>query len=303
MTASACAKVILLGEHAVVYGQPAVAVPLPQIRAFVLPEPAEAFEISAPAASSTPLTFDSTHPFIDLVRNLLSDLQTAPPPIRLTIQSQIPLASGMGSGAAIATALVRALADYLGHSLSAETVNSYVYETERYFHGNPSGIDNTVIVFERPIRFVRGQPMQILESFAPFSLIVANTGTAAPTREVVADVKRLYDADAENVRSAVLQIGKLAEEGLQSLVDGDHLRLGALMTQNHNLLKTLTVSNNVLDKMVKTALNAGALGAKLSGGGRGGNVISLVDDTTSEPVMDALHKAGAAHIWKVTIAP
>ena len=176
--ASAPGKIILCGEHAVVYGRPAIALPLPDLRAQVVVRDGEAgsgITIDAPDLERRwTLASAPAHPLSELVVGILDHLradaasaQTSPTTapidpstldLLITITSSIPIAGGMGSGAAVATALVRALAAHLGRDLPAEAVSELVYGSEQRFHGTPSGIDNTVIAFERPIWFVRPRP-------------------------------------------------------------------------------------------------------------------------------------------------
>jgi len=163
--ASAPGKIILCGEHAVVYGRPAIALPLADLRARVVVEPGDAgsgITIDAPDLERRwTLASAPDHPLSALIVSVLDHLSRGAqsdvpaPALQIHITSTIPIAEGMGSGAAVATALVRALATHLGHELPAEAVSTLVYTSERRFHGTPSGIDNTVIAFERPIWFVR----------------------------------------------------------------------------------------------------------------------------------------------------
>lgn len=309
---SAPAKVILFGEHAVVYGQPAIAVPVSSLRAHAEISTAALFQIDALDTGQI-LTEKDIQQAVDdalarmahLILEHYHQIAPAPPLVRIALSSQIPPASGLGSGAAVAAALGRAMAAALGHSIDNDVLNTIVYEVERIFHGTPSGIDNTVIVYEQPIYFVRGAPIERLKIAQPFHLLIGDTGQKGLTRVAVGDVRALYEADREEITPILEQIGQIATQARSNLEDGDishpYTDLGVLMNKNHALLQRLTVSSPELDRLVSAARDAGAYGAKLSGGGRGGNMIALVDAAMAQSVRDALLKAGAVRVTQTEV--
>ncbi|MCA0453008.1 MAG: mevalonate kinase [Chloroflexi bacterium] len=310
VTKTASAKIILLGEHSVVYGQPAIAVPVTALRAsakFVSGSTGTGLRIVAPDVEGLDLyiasleTADVSNPFVAAIRLFLSHFQIALPDATVELRSQIPIASGLGSGAALTTALLRALADVVRVSIDPSVLNNMVYEIEKLFHGTPSGIDNTVIVYERPVYFVRSQPIEQLVIGKPFRLVIGDTGVSASTKVAVSDVRKLYDSDQTEFSGLFDEIGSLVIAGRGAIEHGDEVRLGSIMDQNHELLQQLTVSSPELDNLVVTARRAGALGAKMSGGGRGGNMIALVAEPLAQSVMNALLESGAVRIYETVV--
>jgi mevalonate kinase len=233
---------------------------------------------------------------------LLDHLHRTPPDANITLRSDIPLASGMGSGAAITTALFRLLLDSLDTSLPNDQLNDLVYEVEKIHHGTPSGVDNTVIVFEQPIYFTRGKPIERLNIAKPFSLLIADTGISASTKIAVADVRSLYNADMQSVAKLLDSIGELVAGGRNAIESGDFSTLGSIMNENHKQLQSLTVSSSELDRLVNVAQSVGALGAKLSGGGRGGNMIALVSADKVAYVQAQLLAAGAVKVYQTVVS-
>ncbi len=306
--ASAPAKVILVGEHAVVYGQPAIAVPIASLRASATAEPGAPGQglkiVAADLNQTLPLNVDAglvDHALLKTAR-LVSETHRRPlPDLTITLRSQIPMASGLGSGAAVSAALARALSAALGEPLELERLNALVYEVEKMHHGTPSGIDNTVVVYDQPIFYVRGQPIERLTIAAPFTLLIGDTGQSALTRIAVGDVRALVEREPERYLPVLSQIGALVREARAAVERGDAATLGERMTQNHALLQTLAVSSPELDRLVHAALDAGVLGAKLSGGGRGGNMIALVVPETVARMRQALERAGAVHVFETTV--
>ncbi|NWF71359.1 MAG: mevalonate kinase [Chloroflexi bacterium] len=303
---SAPAKVILFGEHAVVYGQPAIAVPVSALRAVASTQPGSGLHIVAQDLGKT-LPIDISKEVVDdslalIVKLVLQTLKRPLPDLTITLASQIPMASGLGSGAAVAAALARALSGALGQPLDNNTLNSLIYEVEKTHHGTPSGIDNTVIVYEQPVYFVRGQPPERLIIRQPFTLVVADTGKSALTHVAVGDVRQLYDAQPARIQPVLDSIGALVKDARGALESGDTNALGPLMLRNHAYLKQLTVSSPELDTLVDAAMQAGALGAKLSGGGRGGNMIALVTPETQTRVEKALLRAGAVRAFSTLVS-
>ncbi len=299
-TSSAPGKIILFGEHAVVYGHPALAVPVMQVQAQVEVEAgsrpgiwleAKQIGLQAELASLGP-----DNPLAAMVRGVLAlQAVTSPPSLFIRISSSIPIASGLGSGTAVSVALARALSQHLGSPLNDDEVSRLAYEVEKFHHGRPSGIDNTVITFARPVFFVRGEPIEVLHPADTFTLVIADTGLPAPTREAVGDVRRLWEADKRRWERHFELIGELARQARQVIEKGDWHDLGVLMERNHSLLQELTVSCPALDALAEAARRSGALGAKLSGGGRGGNMIALVEEANAPAIAEALRKAGAVH--------
>jgi mevalonate kinase len=304
--ASAPAKIILFGEHAVVYGHPAIAAPVSSLRAFAEAVPNSAgFRIIAEDFGQVlPLTDLSAmvdNALLLTARLVLEHLRLEPPLCDFHVRSQIPPASGMGSGAAVSTALARAIAMAAGAELSSDVLNAIVFEIEKLYHGRPSGIDNTTIVYERLIYFVRGAPIEPLTAARPLPLLIADTGIAAPTKLSVSDVARLVEESPQTAKPALQAIGTLVREAKKAAQSGDLTNIGRLMNENQTHLRTLTVSSPELDNLVSAALDAGALGAKLSGGGRGGNMIALVTQDVEASVADALRQAGAVRVFATLV--
>jgi mevalonate kinase len=304
--ASAAGKVILLGEHAVVYGRPAIAVPVSGVRAtaevtpllpgsgvlIVAEDINEVRRLDDPGDSEAMLALQAT------VRNTLQHFEVyiADQALRIVVHSRIPIARGMGSGTAVATAMVRALAEHYGRHLTSRAISDLVFQTEVILHGTPSGIDNTVVAFGKAVYFVKGRQADIFWVARPFSLLIADTGVQSSTRAAVEDVRRRWLADKASCEALFDEIGSLVVDGRQAIASGDVARLGRLMNRNQALLSELGVSSPELDRLALAALGAGAQGAKLSGGGRGGCLIALVDEGSQGVVESALRAAGACAI-------
>jgi mevalonate kinase len=291
-------KIILFGEHAVVYGRPALAVPVTQVRAEVeISNSSRAgIWLEAPDINlqSELNTLPSDHPIGSVIHNFLFLARITPfPNLEIKISSTIPVASGLGSGAAVTVALTRALATHLNHSMIDEEVNAFAYEIEKLYHGTPSGIDNTVVTYARPVYFVKGQLMEMFKVGRSFTIVIADTGISAPTKEAVGDVRRLWMNHRSRWESVFDKIGEISFTARRAIEAGKYELLGELMNENHTLLQKITVSSAELDQLVEAARRAGARGAKLSGGGRGGNMIALVEPDFAEVVSISLKEAGA----------
>lgn len=304
--ATAPGKVILFGEHAVVYSRPAIAVPVTQVRATAIITPGSAgARLVAPDLGIDVLLEAAAAE--DALAAAVRQVQQAAglaylPDFTLTVHSAIPIASGLGSGAAITAAIIRALAAYLKRSdlLSNERVSALTYEVEKIHHGTPSGIDNTVVAFEQPVYFVRRQPQNLVETFrvaVPLQLLIGDTGIRSSTKAVVMDVRRQWEADPTRFDTLFDGCGRIAAAARVAIEAGDVAATGRLMGDNQALLQAMTVSSPELDRLVAAATDAGALGAKLSGAGRGGNMIALITAETETAVRRALLAAGARSVF------
>jgi len=319
---SAPGKIILFGEHAVVYGRPALAIPVTQVGVDVevMDAPHAGIWINAPDIDlhAELNTLPSDHPVASVIHNFLFISRGSPSPLRpsplgrggegkfpdlnIKITSTIPVASGLGSGAAVTVALVRALSSHLNFPMTDEEVNSFTYEIEKLHHGTPSGIDNTVVTYAKPVYFVKGQLIEIFKTGHPFTIVIGNTGISAPTKESVGDVRKLWEADKTRWETIFDKVGEIAKRARNSIESGKWKELGRLMNQNHVLLQEMTVSSTELDTLISAAKKAGALGAKLSGGGRGGNMIALVESSQAESIARSLKDAGARNTIVTQVA-
>jgi mevalonate kinase len=293
--------VILFGEHAVVYGRPAIAVPVfeVQARAVVSPEPRLApgrVRIQAPDIGLEAFLedLDPGHPLGAAVSLVLNELGIArPPACTIRVSATIPVAAGLGSGAAVTVALMRALAAFLGKRLPDERISALAFEIEKLHHGTPSGIDNSVVTFAKPVYYRRDHPIETFSVPVPFTLVIADTGVASPTAAAVGDLRRAWQANPQPYETLFDAAGALARQARQLIEEGRPFGLGLLMDENQALLVEMSVSSPELDHLAVAARTAGALGAKLSGGGRGGNMIALVEPQTAAGIAQALTRAGA----------
>ncbi len=244
-------KAILFGEHAVVYGQPALAVPVTQVHAEARIDKSfsPGIRINAPniLLNEKVEALAPSDPLAATVRNTLTALEAASlSGVTVLVRSSIPVASGLGSGAAVSVAIIRALAKYLKRELTDEQVSALAFETEKLYHGTPSGIDNTVVTFAKPVYFVKSQPIQVLQVKKPFTIVIGDTGIPATTKESVRDVRVQHHKQPERYETLFAAVGSIAKTARQLIESGMPESFGPLMDENHALLRSMGVSSRNL---------------------------------------------------------
>ncbi|MDP6670720.1 MAG: mevalonate kinase [archaeon] len=291
-------KTILFGEHFVVYGLPAIASALGNTTtAKVEKADVKGYELIDNRLESPGYKVAKKEEYEKLIENVINFMGVKEG-IRITLGGKLVAASGVGASAACAASLARAINDEFQMDWDNDKINAAAYEGEKGPHGTPSGIDNTAAVFGGLIRFkknLEGGPNTIekMQIKAPVEIVLADSGKTSSTKEVVGDVRTLKEANPTEIDPVFEEYEKLAEEAKQALLDYDLQKFGELMNKNHELLQKITVSCEELDAMVLTAREAGAIGAKLTGTGRGGLMQALTPGVElQEKVAKALEEKG-----------
>ncbi len=256
-------KLILVGEHAVVYGHRAIALAVSRGTSVTLQD-REGPSCLQPGGIDDERLWPALTTLIPAMG------------IGVTIASDLPIGCGMGSSAALAVATIRALAQREGRIASFDEIYERAFAMERIFHGTPSGIDHTVSALGGAVMYRKGEPPERLSLSRPIRLVVANTGAPGNTLEMVAGVRQ------RNPTAELRRIGALVEMTAAHLLRGEDI--GPLLTENHRLLRAIGVSTPALDEACLTMRAAGATGAKLAGAGGGGVVIGAVSEATEERV-------------------
>lgn len=296
-------KLILVGEHAVVYGKPAIAVPFPlEVTAVIEDRDGEIVLECVHYSGSIDEAPEQLQGIAACIKETLKFLEKPLEGLLIKLKSEIPIGRGLGSSAAIAIAIVRGLFSFYKKPLAQNKLMDLVHGAEVYAHGNPSGIDMVASSSDFPIMFEKEKGAAPLLVHTPFHLAVADSGEASDTLSAVKGVKEKYRLEPINMKGTVERIGELAVLAKAALANGDIPSLGRLLNENHKSLQTMGVSNERLDELIDASKSEGALGAKLTGGGRGGCMIALASSVEhAELIAKKLLKAGAEKTWHFTI--
>lgn len=292
---SAAGKIILLGEHAAVYGKHALALPIPAAVQASVEESKAGTTISV---SDWNLNVEVTYSSKDtglaaIAGHILNRLNVSGSSFAIRVRSNIPPAMGLGASAALAVAIIRAFDRLLKLGLNDDDINATAFECEKLAHGTPSGVDNAVATYAAPILFRNAESLQIRKLVLPEPppVVIAYSGQSGMTKEQVAGVRRRFDRDPIRYGEIFSQIDEISQSGAAALENGNYAVLGQLMNICHGLLNAIEVSTPELESMISIARASGALGAKLTGSGGGGSIVALCPDT-AVGVTAALRSAG-----------
>ncbi|ETD94560.1 mevalonate kinase [Streptococcus mitis 21/39] len=276
-------KIILIGEHAVVYGYPAISLPLLEV---------EVTCKVVPATSPWRLYEEDTLSMA--VYAALEYLNIKEACIRCEIDSAIPEKRGMGSSAAISIAAIRAVFDYYQAELPHDVLEILVNRAEMIAHMNPSGLDAKTCLSDQPIRFIKNVGFTELEMDLSAYLVIADTGVYGHTREAIQVVQN----KGKDALPFLHALGELTQQAEDAIRRKDAEGLGKILSQAHSHLKEIGVSSPEADHLVETALNHGAMGAKMSGGGLGGCIIALATNLSqAQELAERLEEKGAVQTW------
>ncbi|APX72807.1 mevalonate kinase [Companilactobacillus allii] len=292
-------KTIIMGEHAVVYGYPAIAIPLVSIpvivRIKVNPESTLSSKYFVGKLSNLP---DSLSGVKYLINLLDEKLNTEHINYAISIDSSLPIERGLGSSAAIGSALTRAFFDFFDKPLDDDTLIHYVNKSETVTHGKASGLDALTVISDFPVNYSKKEQVNYFNFNSDGFLVIADSGVKGKTKETVSDVKKMYDKDPHYIGEILKQLGQCTKQTKMALNDNHLKTLGKIFNTANNLLSELNLSIPKTDKLIQSANNSGALGSKITGGGRGGCIICLARNlTNAEMIQRSLIKSGAEQTW------
>lgn len=292
-------KLILTGEHGVVYGKPAIAIPFPlKVRCTIR-------KCSGVIRFESSIYTGNIYNMPVKLRGLSAVLKEALVILNkpfegllINIYSEIPIGRGLGSSASIATAIVRGIFSFYGQKLTKEQLFYLVNIGETYAHGNPSGIDMEAVSSDEAIYFRKDKKVEYIKSSKPFYIVVGDSGKIGDTRRAVENVHERSLLNPHKIESYIDEMGNLVEKSKDAFLAGDMNLLGGLLNSNQEILESIGVSDENLEKLIKAARAKGALGAKLTGGGLGGCIIALSNSLEdAKLISQELINSGGVKSW------
>lgn len=295
------AKIILMGEHSVVYGQPAIALPLPSVQLSVTLSSRQDNQRIIKSRyyhgslENLPSSMIGIKKLIDTLSARFNDQETG---WDLKIESQLPAERGMGSSAASAIAIIRAFFDYYDEPLDRTLLLQLADVEEQITHRSPSGLDAATVSSDKPLFYVKGRIGVPIEMNLDGSLVIADTGKKGATKEAILAVKDELKNNNEKAEEHIKHLGELVNQTKDYLAQNDIVKLGDAFNFAQTDLAALNVSDPSLDHLIHVARDNGALGAKLTGGGRGGCMIALMQTAMGARRLASILKENGAHdIW------
>lgn len=302
---TAQSKLILVGEHAVVHGQPAIAIPFPLVGVESIVEHVlGAVKIdstfyhgpidSAPSALTGIVT---------CIKDTLNYLDLPCKDLLIRIKSSIPPGKGLGSSASVAIAVVKSLFSYSNQEYGREQLLELANIAETYAHGAPSGIDSLTITSKSPVWYEKNQKVKYIKPSGNFHFIVADTGRMADTRSAVESIANLIKLAPKKIQTKLERLGEITSQVKVALEKASKNLLGQQLNEAQKVLESLGVSDAGLNRLIYYALQEGALGAKLTGGGNGGCIIALAqDEEHSRQLTEKLKRFGAHAVWPFVLS-
>ncbi len=281
-------KIILFGEHFVVYGCKAIASAIDKKTIVHAKKTSNGIKVVSGAKDPV---------VVSQMAKAIAQKMQVDQNFEIKIDSDIPVGSGLGSSASLNVGIAKALNELFKKNLSLQEICDAAYEGEKVAHGTPSGIDNTVATYGGILFFKKNLQdganfIETKKISKPISIVIANSGKHGSTKEMVALVREKKEKNPQWFEELLNKENKIIQKAQKALQQNDLDSLGKLMNENHALLKEIGVSTPELELLVKTCLENGALGAKITGGGGGGCIFALTKPSNQNAIAKAIEKKG-----------
>lgn len=291
-------KIILIGEHSVVYSQPAIALPFKGVQVSVKVTPSEQMTVDCiyhqGLLEEAPSQLDNIKAVTLEVFKRLNKQQN----FHIHIESTIPQERGMGSSAAVANATIAAIYDYYDEALDKHTQFELAQVAEAISHGDPSGLDALITVSDKPLYFVKGQEIAELDIEIKGYLIIGDTGEKGQTKLAVQALGQRKLENPQLINELIYGLGRLAYSVKELLKGNDLYTIGSILNKSQQYLSQMGISNSSLNNLITISNQSGSLGSKLTGGGWGGCMLALSDDLVlAQQIEEALLKNNARQTW------
>lgn len=288
-----------MGEHAVVYGYPAIALPLVSIPAIVRIKESKEKTLSSNyfvgKISELPESLSGVKYLIDVLDNEMNQHKIN---YSISIDSGLPIERGLGSSAAIGAAITKAFFDFFKRPLNESKLLEHINKSETVTHGKASGLDAQTVISDFPIKFSKGNSAEHFSFKSDGFIVIADSGIKGKTKQTVGDVRKMYDSDKDTVGQELKDLGTHTDVAVTALKTNNLKRLGEVFTDANSILSKLNLSVPKVDQLIDAANSAGSLGSKITGGGRGGCIICVARNLTSaQMIQKALLKNGAEQTW------
>jgi len=293
---SGCGKVILLGEHSVVYGSHAIAAPIYLAMQAKVWDSKGGTHLLIPrwgVEEKIQPGADHKYSVYKSLDMIFEKLGLQDRNVKIEVIPHVPRAMGLGGSAALAVAIIRALDDHFQLQLNDEEVNTLAYDSEMLAHGNASGIDNTLATYGRSMLFRRGDPPELKDLYIsePIPIVIGLTGVESLTAKMVSNVRTAWENNTSIYERIFEEIDGLVLQSVKAIEKNDLQQLGELMNINQGLLNAIQVSSRELEELIEISRRNGALGAKLTGAGGGGAMVAICPEN-AEKVAYAMRAAG-----------
>lgn len=299
-TGVAQSKLILVGEHAVVHGQPAIALPFPLIGVESVVEKIQGTVYLDSSLYKGPIELapKSLAGIVQTVKQTLKLLQIPYKDLLIRIRSSIPPGKGLGSSASVAIAIVKSLFKYSNQQYTKELLLQLANISETFAHGAPSGIDPLTITSNNPIWYKKDEPIDYIYPKGTFHFVIADSGQMADTKTAVETVTAMMKEAPQKVCEKMERLGEITYEARKALEKSSKQLLGYLLNEAQKELEAIGVSDASLNRLITFARENGALGAKLTGGGNGGCIIALAKDHDHSLLLsEKLKQFGSHNVW------
>lgn len=299
-TGLAQSKLILVGEHSVVHGQPAISIPFPLVGVESVVESAsdgiylESTFYKGPMESAPEILTG----IVQTIEQTLKVLDMRNANLVIRVHSTIPPGKGLGSSASVAIAIIKSLFVYADQPYTNDQLLQLANISETYAHGAPSGIDSLTITAANPIWYQKQHPIQSITPQGEFHFVVADTGLNADTKTAVDTVTKLFKTFPKKAYTAVERLGEITHQVRGALEKSSKQMLGTLLNDAQKELEAIGVSNTSLNRLIHFARQEGSLGAKLTGAGHGGCMIALAKNEVHAMLLsEKLKQFGAHAVW------